>query len=152
MPEEKRTSTSRLLLPLFAFLLTTWLSGCSGWSPARPSYPPGYPLGFVERGSASWYGPGFHGNRTANGEVYDMHKLTAAHRTLPLGSVAVVRSLSTGRQVTVRINDRGPGYGRSIDLSEAAARALGMRHKGLARVVIHRIDEDDGNNGDDGKS
>ena len=84
-----------------------WLNGCSGRTPAPPSYPPAYPLGFVERGSASWYGPGFHGNRTANGELYDMHKLTAAHRTLPLGSVAVVRSLTNGRQVTVRINDDG---------------------------------------------
>ena len=113
----------RLLLSLCILLLIISLNGCSGWTPARPSYP-GYPLGFVERGSASWYGPGFHGNRTANGEVYDMHKLTAAHRTLPLGSVAVVRSLTTGRQVTVRINDRGPfARGRILDLSLASAQA-----------------------------
>ena len=140
MPGEKRTSTSRLLLPLFVLLLTTWLSGCSGWSPARPSYPPGYPLGFVERGSASWYGPGFHGNRTANGEVYDMHKLTAAHRTLPLGSVAVVRSLSTGRQVTVRINDRGPfARGRILDLSLAGAQAVGMVGRGTDEIELRVI-------------
>ena len=63
---------------------------------------PGYPIGFVERGMASWYGPGFHGNKTANGERYDMYKLTAAHRTLPLGSVAVVHSL----------NFRSPRYGQ----------------------------------------
>lgn len=140
MTGEKMTSTSRLLFPLFALLLTAWLHGCSGWSPARPSYPPGYPLGFVERGSASWYGPGFHGNRTANGEVYDMHKLTAAHRTLPLGSVAVVRSLTTGRQVTVRINDRGPfARGRILDLSLAGAQAVGMVGRGTDDIELHVI-------------
>ncbi|MCC6966084.1 MAG: septal ring lytic transglycosylase RlpA family protein [Nitrospira sp.] len=140
MPGERRTSTSRLLLPLFVLLLTTSLHGCSGWSPARPSYPPGYPLGFVERGSASWYGPGFHGNRTANGEVYDMHKLTAAHRTLPLGSVAVVRSLTTGRQVTVRINDRGPfARGRILDLSLAGAQAVGMVGRGTDDIELRVI-------------
>ena len=69
---------------------------------------PNYPVGFVERGMASWYGPGFHGKKTANGERYDMYGLTAAHRTLPLGSVAVVHSLPSGRHVTVSINDRGP--------------------------------------------
>ncbi|MBA5863267.1 MAG: septal ring lytic transglycosylase RlpA family protein [Nitrospira sp. CR1.1] len=140
MTGEKRTSTSRLLFPLFVLLLTTWLHGCSGWSPARPSYPPGYPLGFVERGSASWYGPGFHGSRTANGEVYDMHKLTAAHRTLPLGSVAVVRSLTTGRQVTVRINDRGPfARGRILDLSLAGAQAVGMVGRGTDDIELRVI-------------
>ena len=140
MPGEKRISIHRLLLPLFVLLLTTWLNGCSGWSPVRPSYPPGYPLGFVERGSASWYGPGFHGNRTANGEVYDMHKLTAAHRTLPLGSVAVVRSLTTGRQVTVRINDRGPfARGRILDLSLAGAQAVGMVGRGTDEIELRVI-------------
>ena len=88
------------LIPLFLGAL----AACGG--APKPVYFPGYPVGFVERGVASWYGPGFHGNKTANGERYDMHQLTAAHRTLPLGSVAVVRSRSTGRQVTVRINDR----------------------------------------------
>lgn len=138
---EKGTTTSRLLLLLlFVLLVTTWLSGCSGWSPVRPAYPPGYPLGFVERGSASWYGPGFHGNRTANGEVYDMHKLTAAHRTLPLGSVAVVRSLTTGRQVTVRINDRGPFVrGRILDLSLAGAQAMGMVGPGTDEIELRVI-------------
>lgn len=106
----------------------------------RPSYPPGYPLGFVERGSASWYGPGFHGNRTANGEVYDMHQLTAAHRTLPLGSVAEVRSLTTGRQVTVRINDRGPfARGRILDLSFAGAQAMGMIGRGTDDIELRVI-------------
>ncbi len=102
---------------------------------------PGYPVGFVERGEASWYGPGFHGNKTANGEQYDMHKLTAAHRTLPLGSVAVVHSLTSGRQVTVRINDRGPfARGRILDLSLAGARALDMVGNGTDRVELRVID------------
>ena len=136
--EEKRTDTRRLLLLLL--FLTAWFSGCSGWSPVRAPYPPGYPLGFVERGSASWYGPGFHGNRTANGEVYDMHQLTAAHRTLPLGSVAEVRSLTTGRQVTVRINDRGPfARGRILDLSFAGAQAMGMIGRGTDDIELRVI-------------
>src|SRR5919106_2122449 len=103
---------SRALRPLLvlscSFLLIIGLASCSGRPLRDPAYPQGYPLGYVERGTASWYGPGFHGNRTANGEIYDMHKLTAAHRTLPLGSVVQVTSLTTRRQVTVRINDRGP--------------------------------------------
>lgn len=136
----KETDSGRLLLSLSAVLLISLLGGCSSWSPARPSYPSGYPLGFVERGSASWYGPGFHGNRTANGEVYDMHKLTAAHRTLPLGSVAVVRSLTSGRQVTVRINDRGPfARGRILDLSLAGAEAIGMVGRGTDEVELRVV-------------
>jgi rare lipoprotein A len=115
------------------------LAACSG--PPKPSYFPGYPVGFVERGVASWYGPGFHGNKTANGERYDMHQLTAAHRTLPLGSIAVVRSMSTGRQVTVRINDRGPfARGRVLDLSLAGARALGMTGAGTDQVELQVIE------------
>ncbi len=140
MQREKQTGTCGLLLPLCLLILTSWLNGCSGWAPVRPVYPPGYPVGFVERGSASWYGPGFHGNRTANGEVYDMHKLTAAHRTLPLGSVAVVRSLTTGRQVTVRINDRGPfARGRILDLSLAGAQAVGMVGRGTDDIELRVV-------------
>lgn len=102
---------------------------------------PGYPIGFVERGMASWYGPGFHGNKTANGERYDMYKLTAAHRTLPLGSVAVVHSLTSGRHVTVRINDRGPfARGRVLDLSLAGAQALGMVGNGSDQVELRVVD------------
>ena len=101
---------------------------------------PGYPIGVVERGMASWYGPGFHGNKTANGERYDMHKLTAAHRTLPLGSVAVVHSLTSGRHVTVRINDRGPfARGRILDLSLAGAQALGMVGNGTDEVELRVV-------------
>lgn len=144
---EKRTVPRRLLLPLVFLLLSVWFSGCSSWSPSRPSYLPGYPVGFVERGSASWYGPGFHGNRTANGEVYDMHQFTAAHRTLPLGSVALVRSLTNGRHVTVRINDRGPFVrGRILDLSLAGAQAMGMVGRGTDEVELRVVDYQ-GNNG-----
>jgi rare lipoprotein A len=127
---------SRLLL--FVPILAASLAACSG--APKPTYFPGYPVGFVERGVASWYGPGFHGNKTANGERYDMHQLTAAHRTLPLGSIAVVRSMSTGRQVTVRINDRGPfARGRVLDLSLAGAHALGMTGAGTDQIELRVV-------------
>ncbi len=113
--------------------------GCRASSPPVHRFP-GYPIGFVERGVASWYGPGFHGNKTANGERYDMHHLTAAHRTLPLGSIAVVRSLTSGRQVTVRINDRGPfARGRVLDLSLAGAQAIGMTGNGTDQIELKVI-------------
>src|SRR5574339_30710 len=100
-----------LVLPYRLFLIG--LASCSGQALRDGSHLQGYPVGYVEKGIASWYGPGFHGNRTANGEIYDMHQLTAAHRTLPLGSIARVTSLTTRRQVTLRINDRGPfAHGR----------------------------------------
>ena len=91
----------------------------------------------LERGQASWYGPGFHGRRTASGERYDMYALTAAHRTLPFGTLVRVRSLVTGREVEVRINDRGPfSAGRVIDVSRAAAEALGMVGLGVKDVQL----------------
>ncbi len=91
----------------------------------------------LERGLASWYGPRFHGRRTASGERYDMHALTAAHKTLPFGTLVRVRSLVTGREVEVRINDRGPfGAGRVIDVSRAAAEALGMMGLGVKDVLL----------------
>ncbi|MEW9581370.1 septal ring lytic transglycosylase RlpA family protein [Paraburkholderia sp. DGU8] len=95
---------------------------------------------FQQTGRASWYGRGFHGRRTANGERYDMHALTAAHRTLPLGSYVRVTNPATSRSVVVRINDRGPyARGRVIDLSMAAANALDMRRCGTARVKIEGL-------------
>jgi rare lipoprotein A (peptidoglycan hydrolase) len=88
-------------------------------------------------GRASWYGPRFDGNPTANGETFDMNALTAAHRTLPLGSRVLVRDIDNGRAVVVKINDRGPYIqGRDIDLSYGAARELHMVPDGLARVEI----------------
>jgi rare lipoprotein A len=119
--------------------IVSFVVGCSSPAP-KPVYFPGYPVGYVERGMASWYGPGFHGNKTANGERYDMHKLTAAHRTLPLGSIAVVRSATTGKEVTVRINDRGPfAKGRVLDLSFAGAQTLGMVGHGTDQIELRVI-------------
>jgi rare lipoprotein A len=92
---------------------------------------------FVQRGLASWYGPGFHGRKTASGEAYDQNDLTAAHRKLPLGSKATVTNLETGKEVEVEINDRGPYVkGRVIDLSKAAAEKLEMKEDGTAPVRI----------------
>ncbi len=96
--------------------------------------------GFRQTGLASWYGKIFHGRRTASGERYDMHALTAAHRTLPLGACVRVTSLARMRSVVVRINDRGPFVrGRIIDLSYAAAEALGVRGAGGAQVRLEHI-------------
>jgi rare lipoprotein A len=96
----------------------------------------------VQTGIASWYGRPFHGRRTASGEVYDMNAMTAAHRTMPLPSHAVVRNPANGREVVVRVNDRGPfKKGRIIDLSRAAARQLGI--DGLATVQVRRLSPDE---------
>ncbi|HXG51003.1 MAG TPA: septal ring lytic transglycosylase RlpA family protein [candidate division Zixibacteria bacterium] len=95
----------------------------------------------VERGRASWYGPGFHGRTTASGEIFDQTKLTAAHRTLPLGSRARVTNLRNGATVEVEINDRGPYVeGRIVDLSRAAAGALRMVEAGIALVRVESLD------------
>lgn len=92
---------------------------------------------YVQVGIASWYGPRRQGRLTASGEVFDMHKLTAAHRTLPLPTRARVTNLENGKSVDVRINDRGPAIkSRVIDLSEEAAQKLGMKKEGLALVRI----------------
>jgi rare lipoprotein A len=101
---------------------------------AAPQRPPGTE---ISRGKASWYGPGFHGKRTASGERFDMNDLTAAHRTLPFGTRVRVRNPQNGREVVVRINDRGPHVGdRIIDLSKAAAATLDLLQAGEAAVVL----------------
>lgn len=88
-------------------------------------------------GTASWYGSKFHGRRTANGERYDMHQMTAAHRTLPFGTKVRVTNQRNGRSVVVRINDRGPFAGRRIiDLSRGAAGQIGMVNSGVAPVKL----------------
>jgi rare lipoprotein A len=90
-----------------------------------------------EQGGASWYARHFQGRRTANGERYDQNELTAAHKTLPFGTVVRVRSEVNGKEVDVRINDRGPFVaGRVIDLSQAAAKALGMLQLGVKKVTL----------------
>ena len=97
-------------------------------------------LGVTQIGIASWYGPGFHGSRTASGIRYDMFAMTAAHRTLPFGTRVRVTRFDNGRSVTVRITDRGPFVrGRVIDLSRAAAQKIGLIDSGFARVKIERL-------------
>jgi rare lipoprotein A len=97
---------------------------------------------FSQVGTASWYGRDFHRKRTASGERFNMNDLTAAHRSLPLDSLVRVTNLENGRAVVVRINDRGPyERGRIIDLSARAARVLGMKHDGLARVRLEVLPE-----------
>ena len=106
------------------------------YSPERADVPT------VQTGVASWYGKPFHGRRTASGEVYDMHALTAAHKTMPLPSYARVRNPANGREIIVRINDRGPFKpGRIIDLSQAAAKRL--RITGTAAVEVTRLTHDE---------
>ena len=91
----------------------------------------------LKSGLASWYGPGFHGRRTANGERYNMHELTTAHRYLPFGTLLTVRSVHTGQSVVVRINDRGPyKHQRILDLSRAAMDALGVLGRGVTQVEV----------------
>ena len=95
----------------------------------------------IQFGLASWYGPGFHGEETASGEIFDQREMVAAHRTLPLGSVIRVTNLENGRHVTLRVIDRGP-YGRNfrkgtiVDVSRGAARNLGFIRRGLVRVRL----------------
>lgn len=96
--------------------------------------------GFVEMGIASWYGPGFHGKKTSNGEIYNMHGMTAAHKTLPMDVFVRVVNLDNNLETTVRINDRGPFVaGRVIDLSQAAAREIAVVGKGTARVRVEAL-------------
>jgi peptidoglycan lytic transglycosylase len=99
-----------------------------------------YPVGYRETGVASWYGKQFHGRPTANGEIYNMYGLTAAHRLMPLGTVVRVTDRENGRSVTVKVNDRGPFvHGRILDLSYGAAKHLGMVEDGTAPVAIEVI-------------
>ena len=105
-----------------------------------------YPLpsseGFVQTGIASWYGKPFHGRKTSNGETYNMYATSAAHKTLPMGTNLLVTNLENGREVTLRINDRGPFVrGRIIDLSYKAAKELNIVKKGTAKVRIAALGE-----------
>jgi len=99
-------------------------------------------VGMKERGMASWYGEDFHGWMTASGEIYDMETLTGAHRTLPLGSIVKVTNVENGKQVRIRINDRGPYVsGRILDLSYAAAHRLGMMEGGVSAISLEVVGE-----------
>jgi len=132
------------ILPAAA--LCAVLAGCIAPPPPPPPpapVAPANPLRFSESGVASWYGDDFNDRLTASGEKFNMNSMTAAHRTLPLNTVVRVTNLENGKTVLVRINDRGPyAKGRIIDLSAAAARKLGMRDEGTARVRLEVYDAD----------
>jgi len=107
------------------------------------TYVPRHEPGYVEEGKASWYGPGFHGGKTANGEKFDENELTAAHRTLPLPSIVRVTMLSNGKQVYARVNDRGPfAHSRIIDLSRGAAEKIGLLRAGVAKVRVEYMENE----------
>ncbi|MGH1376968.1 MAG: septal ring lytic transglycosylase RlpA family protein [Alphaproteobacteria bacterium] len=104
-------------------------------------YYPAVDYDYDKRGVASWYGPGFHGKKTANGETYDQNELTAAHKTLPLPSIVRVTNLENGRSLIVRVNDRGPyAHGRIIDMSKRSAELLGFKNKGIAKVRVQVLE------------
>jgi len=143
---EIRNSKSAILLLVLSLAVAT---GCAHRGARQPSLRPAAPAptptpvvepveeGFTEKGIASWYGEPYHGRRTASGEIYDMHEMTAAHRTLAFGTMVKVNRRDTGADVLVRINDRGPFIeGRIIDLSFAAARNIGLDVDGVAPVKI----------------
>jgi len=116
-----------------ALFLALLLAGCAHRGPAPVTVAPGA----TEKGLASWYGNPYHGRRTASGEIYDMHRLTAAHRTLPFGTRVRVTRRDTGASVVVRINDRGPFVKRRvIDLSYAAAKKIHLDVDGVAPVKL----------------
>ena len=120
----------------FAIAAALALSGCGGKT-KRPSAAVPAPIGSVEQGIASWYGHPYHGRRAANGEIYDMEKMTAAHRTLPFGTWVDVRNLTNNKTTQVRITDRGPFIGgRIIDLSRAAASAIDLIGPGVIKVRL----------------
>jgi rare lipoprotein A len=132
------------IVPLAAVAL---LAACAG--PVLPPSPPQPASAAIEQptfrqvGIASWYGKAHHGHITANGEIFDMHELTAAHRSLPFDTVVRVTNLANGKSVQVRINDRGPYVqGRVVDLSAAAARQLGIVEKGTVEVRIEAFASD----------
>lgn len=163
-PSQPATQTRRnaphrssLFVALFFYTILLVLSGCSkthypvipdnntSTQPTQRPYTINrityYPIpdanGFTERGIASWYGKKFHGRSTSNGERYNMYAMTAAHKTLPMGTMLLVKNLDNGKETVVRVNDRGPFVrGRIIDLSYSAAQKLDVVQNGLARVQI----------------
>lgn len=130
--------SSRQLILMMGLGLGMLLSACS-WVPKGASQ---LDVGIEDRGVASWYGESFHGKQAANGELFDMEALTAAHRTLPLGSVVRVLNLANGKYLHVRITDRGPYVNnRILDLSHGAAVRLGMMEGGLSHVRVQLVGE-----------
>lgn len=107
------------------------------------TYYPEYDPEYQETGIASWYGPGFHGKSTANGETFNKYEMTAAHRTLPIPSIVKVTNLKNGKTAIVRINDRGPfAHGRIIDLSKLAAERIDMLRSGVAKVKVEYLPQE----------
>lgn len=130
--------TRRTLAVFYSALLIVAL----GSTPALAHTDPGKGAQTVSKGLASWYGKRFHGRKTASGERFDMNALTAAHRTLPLGSKVRVTNVTNGKSVVVKINDRGPFHDkkrRIIDLSYGAATKLGIVDKGTAPVRVEKL-------------
>ena len=128
-PVEERTQSKSSVKPIFQ---ESYLQ--------EPNHP-AFNIKHLGIGVASWYGPGFYGRRTANGEIFRKGTLTAAHRTLPFGTIVRVINLENGRSVNVRINDRGPyKYHRVIDLAHGAASELNMMHAGEINVRLEVID------------
>lgn len=135
MKKKRPRSSLNLLSLAVAALLASLLGAC-----AAPRYKMDYPVGYRERGLASWYGKDFHGRPTSSGEIYNMFDLTAAHKTLPLGTLLRVTDLDNGRAVRVKVNDRGPFVGdRILDLSFGAAQSLGVVAAGIAKIEIEVI-------------
>ncbi len=134
-----RTRGSRRLLFWAMSLSLGMLLGACSWVPKGTAQ---LDVGIEDRGVASWYGESFHGKQAANGELFDMEALTAAHRTLPLGSVVRVVNLANGKHLHVRITDRGPYVNsRILDLSRGAAARLGMMEGGLCVVRVQLVGE-----------
>ena len=131
------TSRSNQAKVLCTLAVAGMLLGACSWVPKGQAE---FDVGIKDRGVASWYGEQFHGRQAANGELFDMEALTAAHRTMPLGSIVRVVNLANGKHLHVRITDRGPYVnGRILDLSRAAAMQLGMEHGGLANVQVEIV-------------
>ncbi len=139
-----------ILIPLL-FLVSCQTSG-HRLPPSQNSYVIDnkryYPIpsaeGYSESGLASWYGGKFHGRRTSCGEIYDMFSMTAAHKTLPMNTKLLVKNLENGKETVVRVNDRGPFVrGRIIDLSFKAAQILGIANKGIAKVQVTALGEEE---------
>lgn len=162
-PGSSVSSVSSVVKAVFLVLVLALLTACGHKQTARVNVPPppevqpatpqeaakppestvpkhARPI-YVETGLASWYGPPYHNRRGSNGEIYDMHALTAAHRTLPLNSVARVTNVATGHSAVVRITDRGPFIeGRMLDLSLEAAKQVDVWRPGVARVKLEVLD------------
>jgi rare lipoprotein A len=131
----------RSLRLIFIFLVLVFLlTSCAPKKITHPPYEPGKEIRYRETGIASWYGEDFHGRKTANGETYDMHAMTAAHRTLPFNTRVRVTNLDNGRKTELRINDRGPFVpGRIIDLSRSGAKEIEMLGPGTAKVLVEAV-------------